>query len=197
MSDSRSIIAVLLAAGAGTRFGGGKLLHPLDDGVAIAAHAARNLRAAGLEVIAVTRPGDFPLFEMLEQEGCHVTQCADATRGMGHSLAHGVAAAREATGWIVALADMPRVSTETIGAIVEALGEGATIAVPEYNGERGHPRGFSAAVRNELLSSSGDSGAREVIGRHPDHVHVVSVNDPGILLDIDARADLERLSDAP
>ena len=36
-------MAILLAAGAGSRFGGGKLLHPLDDGVAIAAHAARNL----------------------------------------------------------------------------------------------------------------------------------------------------------
>src|ERR671919_1115066 len=108
MKIEQPLIGILLAAGAGTRFGGGKLLHPLSDGVAIAAHAARNLRAADLEVVAVVRPGDFPLADMLEQEGCHVTACAESVRGMGYSLAHGVAAAREASGWIIALADMPR-----------------------------------------------------------------------------------------
>ena len=66
------ITAILLAAGAGSRFGGDKLLHPLPDGVAIGAHAARNLIAAGLSVLAVVKPGDFPLADMLEQEGCHV-----------------------------------------------------------------------------------------------------------------------------
>ena len=44
--QQKHIAAILLAAGAGTRFGGEKLLHPLEDGVAIAAHAARNLLAA-------------------------------------------------------------------------------------------------------------------------------------------------------
>ena len=94
-------MAILLAAGAGSRFGGGKLLHPLDDGVAIAAHAARNLIAAGLEVTAVIRPGDFPLRELLEQEGCSVTVCSDAALGMGVSLSHGVRMTHDAAGRFV------------------------------------------------------------------------------------------------
>ena len=53
--DRKLISGVLLAAGAGSRFGGGKLLHPLEDGVAIAAHAARNLMSATGEVVAVVR----------------------------------------------------------------------------------------------------------------------------------------------
>src|SRR5436190_1728088 len=100
MSAQQPIVAVLLAAGAGTRFGGGKLLHPLPDGVALAAHAARNLMAADLDVVAVVRTGDFPLADILEQEGCHVFPCAEAVRGMGHSLAHGINAAKDAGGWI-------------------------------------------------------------------------------------------------
>ena len=194
MTSQQPIVAVLLAAGAGTRFGGGKLLHPLADGVAIAAHAARNLRAAGLEVMAVVRPGDFPLADMLEQEGCNVRHCADAVRGMGHSLAHGVAETREAGGWIVALADMPRVQPSTIAAIAGAIRSGAIVAAPEYRGERGHPVAFSHALRSELLGLSGDSGARGILERHRDKIHLVECDDSGVLLDVDARADLDRLA---
>src|SRR5882672_3230716 len=113
MSDhTKHITAILLAAGAGKRFGGEKLLHPLADGVAIAAHAARNLLAAVPDVVAVVRWGDFPLYDMLEQEGCRVTMFQGAARGMGASLAHGVGHARGADGWIVALADMPSISPD-------------------------------------------------------------------------------------
>src|SRR5688572_30607413 len=193
MSTQQPIVAILLAAGAGTRFGGGKLLHPLSDGVALAAHAARNLQAADLDVVAVVRTGDFPLADMLEQEGCHVFPCAEAARGMGHSLAHGVNAAKDAPGWIVALADMPRVMPSTIRSIADAIRGGATIAAPAYRGERGHPVGFASSLRNELLALSGDSGARAVLERHRDAVRLIECDDPGIALDIDARADLGRI----
>lgn len=194
MPAQQPIVALLLAAGAGTRFGGAKLLHPLEDGVAIAAHAARNLLAAGLDVTAVLRPGDFPLSDMLEQEGCHVTFCADAARGMGHSLAHGVGAVRDAAGWLVALADMPRIRAETLGQVKAALDAGALIAAPAYRGERGHPVGFGARLREELLRLSGDNGARTLIERHRDAVTLVDCDDPGTILDIDRRADLDRLA---
>jgi molybdenum cofactor cytidylyltransferase len=192
MTVQQGIVGVLLAAGAGTRFGGGKLIHPLDDGVAIAAHAARNLIAAGLEVVAVVRPGDFPLADMLEQEGCQVTHCADSVRGMGHTLAHGVASSRDAAGWVVALADMPRVQPGTIELVASAVATGALIAAPVYRGERGHPVAFSATLRDELLLLSGDSGARSVLQRHADAVRLVECDDPGIVLDIDTKTDLGR-----
>ncbi len=183
-------IAILLAAGAGSRFGGGKLLHPLEDGVAIAAHAARNLIAAGLEVTAVVRPGDFPVYELLEQEGCTVTMCPDAALGMGVSLAHGVAMTRDADGWIVALADMPHIKPETIARVAQALATGAEIAAPEYQGDRGHPVGFSKRFRHDLQGLIGDSGARPIVQRNLALVRLIECDDPGVLLDIDRRSDL-------
>ena len=188
--EQKNIVAILLAAGAGTRFGGEKLLHPLEDGVAIAAHAARNLVAVTPDVIAVVRWGDFPLYDMLEQEGCQVTMFQGAERGMGASLAHGLAQARGADGWIVALADMPRIAPGTIRAVIEALQQGALIAAPVHKGERGHPVGFGAALRDELLALDGDLGARAVVDRHSDSVKLIECDDPGILFDVDRKSDI-------
>ena len=193
VDHTRHITAVLLAAGAGTRFGGDKLLHPLEDGVAISAHAARNLLAVVPDVVAVVRWGDFPLYEMLEQEGCRVTMFQGAARGMGASLAHGVGEARGADGWIVALADMPRVPPVVIAEIAAALEDGALIVAPVHDGERGHPVGFSARLRDELLALDGDTGARAVLQRHAAEVRAIECGDAGVLLDVDRREDVARV----
>src|SRR6185503_8524314 len=190
VQEVKNIAGILLAAGAGSRFGGEKLLHPLEDGVAIAAHAARNLLSATPDVIAVVRWGDFPLYDMLEQEGCQVTMFQGAARGMGASLGHGIAQARNAEGWVVALADMPRISPDTIRRIVEPLHQGALIAAPSYQGGRGHPVGFGAALRDELLALDGDQGARDVVQRHRDAVQLIECDDAGVIYDIDRKADL-------
>jgi len=143
-------------------------------------------------VIAVVRWGDFPLYDMLEQEGCQVTMFQGAARGMGASLAHGVGQTRAAAGWVVALADMPRVPPDIIKKIVAALEGGAVVAAPVFRGERGHPVGFGAALREELLALDGDQGARAVVDRHGDSVKLIECDDPGILFDVDRKSDIAR-----
>lgn len=165
------------------------MLYPLEDGVAIGAHAARNLAAAGLEVVAVVKAGDFPLYDMLEQEDCSVTFFQHAELGMGASIAHGVETARSADGWVIALGDMPRIRPDTIKRVEQALNEGAAIVAPAYRGERGHPVGFSAQFRNELTALTGDSGARAVLERHQDKIRLIDCDDPGVLFDIDRKTD--------
>jgi molybdenum cofactor cytidylyltransferase len=190
MAGLKLIVGVLLAAGSGSRFGGEKLLHPLEDGVAIAAHAARNLVAVLPDVVAVVRWGDFPLYDMLEQEGCQVTMFQGAARGMGASLAHGIGEARGADGWVVALADMPRIAPATIRSVVAALEEGATIVAPVHGGERGHPVGFGAALHGELIALDGDQGARAVLESHRAALKLIECGDPNVLYDIDRKSDL-------
>jgi molybdenum cofactor cytidylyltransferase len=113
---------------------------------------------------------------------------------MGASLAAAIEAARDAEGWIVALGDMPLVSPGTIEGIRRALERGAPMAAPyDRAGRRGHPVGFSRALREELLALAGDFGARDVLARHAGMVERVVTDDPGIFVDIDTRADLEGL----
>lgn len=186
------ICGILLAAGAAKRFGGGKLLHKLADGTPLGAAAARNLCAALSDVLAVVRPGDDELAGILMDAGCEVTVCADADLGMGHSLAHAIAARRDADGWIIALADMPSIRPATIRAVARALEGGASLAAPAHQGARGHPVGIGARFRDDLLKLMGDAGAREIVSAHARDMVLVDCGDPGVLLDIDRREDLPR-----
>ena len=81
------IVGVLLAAGRGTRFGGDKLLATLADGTPVGVMSARNLAAALSEVIAVVRPEDSRLAQLLAGAGIAVESCPTAWQGMGSSLA--------------------------------------------------------------------------------------------------------------
>jgi len=192
-----TIVGILLAAGSGTRFGGGKLLAPVraaqDDvasGTPVGVAACRHLLAALPESIAVVRPGDDALAAEFVRAGARVVECVRADDGMGASLACGVAAARHAGGWVVALADMPWVRPATIVAVAQALQAGAAIAAPLHAGQRGHPVGFARAHYAALTALRGDEGARAVIAAHRAALRTLDVDDPGVLRDVDTPADL-------
>ncbi len=184
------IVGLLLAAGAGTRFGGGKLLAPLPDGTPVGVRSARLLRGAVDRAVAVVRPGDEALATLLRGEGLDVAPCPRAAEGMGASLAFGVASAPDADGWVVALADMPFLAGETVGRVASELRKGAWIAVPVFRGRRGHPVGFTRALSGELTALDGDAGARALLERHASKVVSIECADFGILEDVDAPGDL-------
>ncbi|HEX4984878.1 MAG TPA: nucleotidyltransferase family protein [Burkholderiales bacterium] len=186
------ITGILLAAGSASRFGGGKLAHPLPDGTPIGLASLRNLRAALPDVLVVIREGDARLREMFEDEGARVQECADARLGISRSLACAVRAAPAGRGWLFALGDMPYLKPQTLRAVAGSIGDG--IAIPEYAGQRGNPVGFASRYVDELLALRGDEGARSLLRRHPDDVTVVPCDDPGILRDIDRREDLDGAS---
>jgi molybdenum cofactor cytidylyltransferase len=193
------IVGVLLAAGAGTRFGGGKLLASLRDssddvaaGTPLGVAACRHVVAALPEALAVVRPGDDTLTEALTREGARVVVCARADEGMGASLACGVAAAADADGWVVALADMPWIRPETMRSVAAALADGADLVAPFAGGQRGHPVGFSRTHRAALLALRGDEGARDIVKRYGASLVRIDVDDTAILRDVDTPSDLAR-----
>lgn len=135
------------------------------------------------------------LAALLESSGCEVLATDRTARGMGASLAAAIAASASADGWIVALGDMPSIRPSTIARVAEALAEGAAIAAPfDASGRRGHPVGFSKSLRGELLALDGDVGARTVLESHAASLVHVTVDDPGIFVDIDTADDLRRLT---
>ncbi len=187
-------VGILLAAGAGSRFGGDKLLASLH-GKPLVLYALDALRPAVTEIIAVVRPGNEPLMALLTQAGARVAVCDQAAEGMGHSLACGVQLAPADTNLLIALGDMPAIAPDTIARVIEALDAGATIAVPCHLGQRGHPVGFAARLVPMLRELTRDQGARGVLRDNADAVLEIPVDDPGVLADVDTAADLERAAD--
>jgi CTP:molybdopterin cytidylyltransferase MocA len=175
--------AVLLAAGAGHRFGGSthKLLAPFR-GRPLVCWA---LDAAGVldELIVVTGAVELPL-------PAHATVVRhDRWRlGQATSLAAGLVAAAGHEAVVVGLADQPLVSAAAWRLVAAA--DATPIAVATYDGARRNPVRLGAAVWS-LLPTGGDEGARVLMRTCPDLVTEVPC--PGDPVDIDSEEDLGRV----
>jgi molybdenum cofactor cytidylyltransferase len=193
MNAVANVAGILLAAGRGRRFDPlgtrNKLLQLLPSGEPVVVASARNLLSVLPRVIAVVPPQDGGVADALRALGCEVTLCAEADSGMAASLVQGITSSLpQADAWLVALGDMPYVAPSTLRALLDALGDGAGIAAPVFEGRRGNPVAFGAVHLPALLALQGGHGARALLKTAS--VTEVAVDDPGILRDIDTPGDL-------
>lgn len=165
--------AVVLAAGAATRFGAPKqrLLLP---------HVLRRLRDAGLDDVVVVA-GAHPL----EADGARVVTCAEWQRGPGVSLRFGLAAlAPDVAAAVVCLADGPNLSAQAVHRVVSARREGGRdVVAASYGGVRGHP----VVVGRSAWPLVPDEGARSL------EAALVPCDDLGSPGDVDRADDVGRL----
>ena len=183
---------VVPAAGRGSRFGGPghKLEQPFEDGTVLGA-TLRHAIQTQLAVVVVTTAA------LAAEVGRHVAardivvlSGGEAARGMGYTIAAGVAERSGAPGWLVLPGDMPLVRPGTMLAVATAL-EQHPVVYAQYKGRRGHPVGFAAELYSELIQLDNDDGARRVVARYP--AYGQDVDDPGVLMDVDTPADLAAL----
>lgn len=183
---------IVPAAGRGSRFGGAqhKLEQPFEGSTVLGA-TLRHAIETQLPVLAVTTEALAPLAgQHLATRDVLVLSAGEAARGMGYSIAAGVAERSGATGWLVLPADMPLLRPGTLLAVAQALEE-HPVVYAQYKGRRGHPVGFAAELYSELIQLDGDDGARRVVARYP--AFGVDVDDAGVLLDVDTETDLQTL----
>ena len=175
--------ALVLAAGASRRFGSDKRRFPVG-GKPLLKHTVEHVVEAGLSCRVCLRPGDGELPLLIDLPGIAYLECTTAERGMGATLAEGVAACGDWDALLVVLGDMAWVTASTYAAVAGALAADR-IVQPVYRGRPGHPVGFGRAFFGELAGLSGDRGGRELLDRHRSALHPVPVNDPGIHRDLD------------
>lgn len=185
-----SVAGLLLAAGAGRRFGGPKALVELD-GELLVQRGVRLLRDGGCDPVLVV------LGAAADEVRAHVRDAravvADGwAEGMGASLRAGLAslADTDATACVVALVDQPLVTPAAVQALVRA---GGPAAVATYDGAPRNPVLLDREVWPDVAAAAtGDTGARSWLRAHPELVTAVPCD--GSAFDVDTPADLSALS---
>ncbi|MFW2371578.1 MAG: nucleotidyltransferase family protein [Gammaproteobacteria bacterium] len=183
-------VGILLAAGESRRFGSNKLLHPISDDRPMLLVIAKKLVNALANSIAVINQDLMPYTRQLEQLGMRVVINQQAHRGMGSSIACGVRASQDAAGWLIALADMPYVNSETMSQLSNRLSDGSAMVAPLFEQQRGHPVGFNQCFKQELMALNDDVGARHIIASHQNRLELIPTRDAGVIRDIDQFSDV-------
>jgi nicotine blue oxidoreductase len=183
-------VAVVLAAGAGERFGGDgrKLLVPFRGRPLVSWAIEAAAEAALDDTVVVTGAADLSGLSL--PAGVRLLPATRWAEGQALSLR----AARldaEAAGhdaMVVGLGDQPLVP---VGAWRAVAGSRSPIAVATYGGQRRNPVRLAREVWT-LLPVEGDQGARVVMAGRPDLVEEVACD--GEPADVDTQEDLRRWS---
>lgn len=189
-----SIQRLILAAGAGRRFGADKRAARLPTGETLLEATLSVLCPAAPLPLLVLRPGETAPAPFQDQ--VRVIPSPRWKEGQGHSLAAGAAAWDPAAApWLlIALGDMPYLQGETLKALEHACAEAQAVPgptpliAPSFRGQRGHPVAVPARLRTAAVTLRGDQGLKALFASEP--VRLLPVHDPGVCRDVDRPEDL-------
>ncbi len=181
------LVGVVLAAGAGTRFGGPKAL-ARDDAGAWLPRACTLLADAGCEpVVAVLGAGADEARHLLPK-GAHGVVAEAWHEGIGSSLRAGIEIARaaHADAVLVTLVDLPALAPEAVARVAERFtGDPRVLARAVDGGVPGHPVLVGSAHLGPLLATvGGERGAAHYLAGH--HAEEVDCTGLGAASDVDA-----------
>ena len=186
------IAGLVLAAGAGERFGSAKQLAELDERPLLE-HSLSAMAAAGLDrLVVVVGARAEEVLEQVDLHGAEPVVCERWAEGQSASLACGLAHLEggEPDAVVIGLGDQPRMSPDAVTRVIDAL-DGGLAARATYFGEPGHPVVVNASLLPDLRDVTGDVGARALLRRAG--VLEVACDDLGGGADVDTPAQLDRL----
>ncbi|MDP6258726.1 MAG: molybdopterin-binding/glycosyltransferase family 2 protein [Rhodospirillales bacterium] len=183
------IAGLLLAAGSSRRMGKENKLLTDVDGTAMVTRVAKQITASQAEGLMVVTGHEKDQVELaLKNYATGFVHNPDFADGLSTSLKTGLRALPDnIDGAIVCLGDMPLVKAEHIDQLIRAFDpvEGRSICVPVHGRKRGNPVVWSKRFITEILSVTGDIGARHLLEEHADQVIEVAIEQDGVLFDID------------
>jgi CTP:molybdopterin cytidylyltransferase MocA len=182
---------IVLAAGAGTRFGGSKQLAPLD-GRPLLEHSVRAMTASAVDrVVVVVGSGADEVLGAVELGRAEPIVCERWDKGQSASLARGLGELDGCDAAVVTLGDQPRMSPIAIARVIAARGDGAAAVRATYGGDPGHPVLLERELFEPLRDVTGDHGARNVL--RSVRTREVPCDDLGGGEDVDTRSQLDFL----
>jgi molybdenum cofactor cytidylyltransferase len=189
------LAAVILSGGASSRMGSPKALLPfqgrpfLEHLLEVTAHREIGVRRVVLGAHAE------PIARAIELKSDEIVINADWEKGQLSSIQAALRSLPPGTdGIVLCLIDHPLISSALVQDLIEQFHKTKKpIVLPVYEGRRGHPVIFSAALYDELLRAPLETGARAVVWAHQTEVEEVRTNEEGCVLNLN---DPETLNSA-
>jgi molybdenum cofactor cytidylyltransferase len=195
---SARVAAIVLAAGRSSRLAPANKLLELIDGAPIVRRVAGIALASGAgPVIVVTGFDAARVANAVHDLRVTIVHNATFEEGLSSSLRAGLSALpSDSDGTLILLGDMPAIESSDLEALIAAFAakDRQAICVPVRHGRRGNPVLWGAAYFAEMMSLSGDVGAKPLMARHTEHVTEVAAGSDGIFADVDTPSDLARLT---
>lgn len=191
MSDNDDgLHAIVLAAGASTRFGSAKQLVRIAGRPMLHATVTRAVEVAGNAVIVVLGARAEELAPLLSHSPASIVINRDWREGLASSIRAGVARLPGAcSGAMLLLADQAAVTAEDLRRLAGAWRrQPAYVAAAVYGTTVGVPAIFPRSAFAALSQLRGDQGARALLQRNADRVVRVPMESAGV--DIDTPEDL-------
>jgi molybdenum cofactor cytidylyltransferase len=193
------IVAVVLAAGLSSRMGKPKQTLRIG-GKSMLEKVLEVFRKSKVDAaVVVLGAREREVRKKVAFKGEKVVYNPRYAEGMSGSLKLGLT---EAGPWaeavIVALGDQPYITSATVNKLVKAYRDSAApVVVPVYKGRRGNPVLFDRRIFAQIMRISGDEGAKSVIEKNRSALLEVTVEDQGVLTDIDTPDDYKEATSAP
>ncbi len=188
------IECIVLAAGESKRMGRPKLLLRLGQSTVLEQTVDNLLNSEVNRVIVVLGDRAEEVVKPIANRAVAVAVNPDYRRGMSTSIVAGLSLINDKTRAVMlALADQPFIDTPTVNRLIDEFrAHNRGIAIPVYQGRRGHPVIFAIEYKEELLRLRGDAGGKLIIEQHPQDVLEVDVDCEGINIDIDTEDGYQR-----
>lgn len=184
---------LILAAGSSRRMNGADKLLMEVGGVALLRHVVSRAVATRHPVLVALPAGNVTRRDALEGLDVQIIPVQDADQGMGQSLHAGLQAISfEYTGLLVALADMPDITSDDYMMIINAFDsdpEANIQRAASHDGTAGNPVLLPKWALKDISVFKGDAGARHLLGHHADKVRLVLLPDYHAVTDLDTPED--------
>jgi nicotine blue oxidoreductase len=185
------IAGLLLAGGAGTRFGRPKQLAVLD-GRPLLEHSIRALSTSPVDrVVVVVGASADQVIAGVDPHRASFVVCDRWDEGQSASLACGLAELSGCEAVVITLGDQPRMSPHAIARVIAAREEGVDAVRATYAGEPGHPVLMERQLFDRMRDVTGDHGARNLLLSVT--TREVACDDLGGGEDVDTPAQLDAL----